>query len=76
MAKKASPKAVLREYRQANKLTADQVGRKIGVAGSTWRSFENGHREVDGDTAVLIEKKLGIDRAEVRADLFERRAAA
>jgi hypothetical protein len=45
------------------------------LCGKTWRSFENGHREVDGDTAVLIEKKLGIDRAQVRADLFERAAA-
>jgi transcriptional regulator with XRE-family HTH domain len=75
MAKKVAPKVALREYRQARKLTADQVGKKIGVAGSTWRSFENGHREVDGDTAVLIERKLGIDRARVRADLFERVSA-
>lgn len=73
--KKASPKPALRQYREKNDLSAEGAGKKIGVAGSTWRSFENGNREVDGDTAKLIEERCGVDRASIRPDLFERTEA-
>lgn len=72
MPKKFTPKAVLRSYRKKHSLTADDAGRKIGIAGTTWRSYENGSREVDGDTAVLIEKECGVDRVLIRPDLFRR----
>lgn len=59
-----------------NKLTADVVAGKLGIAPSTLRSYENGNREVDGDFAVRIEKVLGIDRVLIRPDLFRQRARA
>lgn len=74
-AQKPPPKPALREYREKNGLSADDAGAKIGVKGVTWRSYENGNREVDGDTAVLIEEKCGIGRARIRPDLFEKLAA-
>jgi transcriptional regulator with XRE-family HTH domain len=64
----------LRSYRKKNRLTAREAGAKINAAATTWRSYENGHREVDGDTAVLIEKKCGVDRILIRPDLFRRAA--
>lgn len=73
MAKRITKKPALRAYRKRNKLSVDECGAKIRVAGSTWRSYENGTREVDADTCLLIEKKLGIDPVLVRADLFRRK---
>lgn len=71
----AKPKAALREFREKNGLSAEDVGRKIGCAESTWRSYENGNREVDAETAIKIEEVLGIPREDIRADLFRREAA-
>lgn len=71
----AKPKHALRDYRKANELSAAEVAKKLGVAESTLRSYENGTREVDGDTAVLIENRLGIPREDIRSDLFRREAA-
>ena len=75
MAKKPVPKAALRAYRIAKKLTAAQLAKRLGIARTTLRSFENGHRQVHGDMAVKIEKVCGIDRAEIRPDLFVREIA-
>jgi transcriptional regulator with XRE-family HTH domain len=69
-------KTALRAYRKQQKLTADECGAKVGVSGITWRSYENGHREVDADMALKMERKLGIRPVLVRADLFRRREAA
>jgi transcriptional regulator with XRE-family HTH domain len=74
MARRSKPKMALRAYRKKNNLTAEQAGAMIHVAASTWRSYENGSREVDGDTAVLIEKRCGVDRILIRSDLFRRAA--
>jgi len=71
----AKPKTALREYRAQKDLSAEEVARKLGIAESTLRSYENGNREIDGDTAVLIESRLGIPREDIRPDLFKREAA-
>ena len=71
----AKPKAALREYRERHSLTCEEAGRKVGIAESTWRSYENGNREVDGDMAVKIEAGLGVPREVIRPDLFKREAA-
>lgn len=73
--KTAAPKPALREYREANGLSCEEAGAKIEVAGTTWRSYENGNREVDGDTAKLIEERCGVPRSKIRADLFEKATA-
>jgi transcriptional regulator with XRE-family HTH domain len=66
----------LREYRQEHGLTCDELGKKLGLAGSTVRSYENGHRIIDGDTAVMIEGRIGVSRAKLRSDLWGAEAAA
>ena len=71
----AKPKTALRGYRAQKDLSAEEVARKLGIAESTLRSYENGNREIDGDTAVLIEDRLGIPREDIRPDLFKREAA-
>lgn len=68
----ASPKGALRSYRIKKNLSAEAVAKKLGIAPSTLRSYENGNREIDGDFAVHIERVLGIDRVLIRADLFRR----
>ena len=72
----ATPKEALRAYRTKNSLSAEKVAKKLGIAASTLRSYENGHREIDGDFAVTIEKLLGIDRDLLRPDLFSRQRIA
>jgi transcriptional regulator with XRE-family HTH domain len=57
-------------------MSADECGAKVGISGITWRSYENGHREVDADMALKIERELGIRPVLVRADIFRRREAA
>lgn len=68
----ASPKGALRSYRTKKGLSANEVAAQLGIAASTLRSYENGNREVGGDLAVKIEKKLGIDRVLIRPDLFRK----
>ena len=57
-------------------MSADECGAKVGISGITWRSYENGHREVDADMALKIERALGIKPVLVRADLFRRTGEA
>lgn len=61
----------LRAYRREQQLPASAVAKKLGIAESTLRSFENGNREIDADWAIAIERALGIPRERVRPDLFE-----
>lgn len=72
----AKPKKALREYREANNLTCAEAGAKIDVAESTWRSYENGTREVDAELAIRIEREIGIRRQDLRGDLFGEHATA
>jgi len=62
----------LRLFRTKAGKTCAEMSALLGLAASTWRSYENGHRQVDGDMAVKIEKVCGIDRAVIRPDLFLR----
>lgn len=71
----ATPKGALRAFRISNGFTPSEMAKKLGIAESTLRSYENGHREIDGDFAVHIEAVLGLDRMLIRPDLFRRREA-
>ena len=73
MAKKFRKKPALRSYREKNGLTADECGAKVGISGITWRSYENGNREVDADMSLKIERELGIDPVLIRPDMFRKR---
>lgn len=66
----ARKKMELRAYRKRHGLSAIEVGKRLGVAGSTFRSWENGVREMPAEKAVQAEKTLGIDRVLLRPDLF------
>lgn len=57
----------LRQYRRQKRLTCDELGKQLGFAGSTIRSYENGNREIDAELAVRIEDKLGIPRSKLNA---------
>ena len=76
MAKKVTKKTALRSFRARKGLTADECGEKVGISGITWRSYENGNRQVDADMALKIERAHGIDPLMVRPDLFRRSEAA
>lgn len=68
---KKARKSALRRYRIENGLTPQALARKLRIAMSTLRSYENGSRVVPAEFAVnVVEKRLGIHRAEIRPDLF------
>lgn len=69
-------KTALRAYRKRSGLTAEECGARVGISGITWRSYENGNREVDADMALKIERELGVRPVLVRSDLFRKREAA
>ena len=64
----------IRKYRRLNEKTAKEVSKTLGIAEVTVRSFENGHRTVQAEFALKIEKLLGIHRAELRPDLWQKAA--
>lgn len=68
----ARKKMALRAYRKRNGQSAAQTGKRLGVAGSTFRSWENGTREMPAEKAIEAEKAIGIDRVILRPDLFRR----
>lgn len=73
---KVRKKTALRAFRKKTGLSADECGSKVDISGITWRSYENGNREVDADMALKIERAHGIDPMLVRPDLFRKREAA
>lgn len=62
----------LRAYRQRHKIDSDVMAKRLGVAPSTLRSYENGNREIPAEVAVKAEKvtKGEVHRSELRSDLF------
>lgn len=68
-------KLELRAYRKRHGLSVVAAGKKLGVAGSTFRSWENGNREMTPEMAVEAERELGIERILLRPDVFRRTAA-
>lgn len=66
----ATKKGALRAYRKTKRLSADDIAKKLGVAASTLRSWENGTRELSPEMAVKIERQFGINRLVLRPDLF------
>lgn len=55
----------LRQYRKANKLTLDQVGRRLGVTGATVSRWEMHVRNPGHDDLKKIEQEFGIPIAEI-----------
>lgn len=70
MRKKIKPKLFLRAHWQNQGLTTAGAAKKLRIAESTLRSYENGNREVSADMAVKMEKALGIRREMIRPELF------
>jgi transcriptional regulator with XRE-family HTH domain len=68
----ATIKHSLRNFRVNHGRSSKDIAKTLGIAESTLRSYENGSREISGDLAKKIEEKLGIDRADLRPDLFRR----
>lgn len=65
----------LKSYRERKRLSQKDVAALIGVSRQMVSFLENGKRCITGETAVLIEQRLGINRVLLRPDLFRRRAA-
>lgn len=66
----------IRVYRSAHGLSCADLAKELGIAEPTLRSFENGHRTISAEMAVEIEKRIGIDRAQLRPELFSNQNAA
>ena len=71
-AKRCEP---LSRYLEINGMSASELAAKLGFNASTTRSFVNGNRPIQAETAVEIERKIGIPRETLRPDLFVKRAA-
>ena len=66
----------LREYRTARELSCADLAKLLGMPESTLRSYENGTRTVPAETAVEIEKRIGIPRGQIRDDLWDAQSSA
>lgn len=62
----------IRAYREANKIRAAELAKRLGVAESTLRSYENGTRPIQPEMAVTMERELGIPRADFCPEIFGR----
>lgn len=61
----------LRRYRLRKEMTTKQLADLLGLAESTVRSLENGHRAFTAEQAVHIEQRTGeLTRQQLRPDLF------
>lgn len=76
MAKMAKSPDPLRAHREANDLSQQEVADKLKISRAMVGLLETGEREYSAEMAILIEEKLGIDRAKVRPDLFKRESRA
>lgn len=72
MAKKTDP---LLAYRQKHDLTQEQLARRLRISRALVSKLESGRGSYTAEMATHIERKLGIDRAEMRPDLWEPMAA-
>jgi predicted transcriptional regulator len=61
----------LRKYRVERGLSCAELAKTLDLAEATVRSYENGNRTISAETAVAIEKRIGIPRAQIRSDLWE-----
>lgn len=61
----------IRAYRQAHNISADDLAKKLGISRSTLRSIENGNRPVVPKMAVVLEREIGIPRAQFCPEIFE-----
>jgi plasmid maintenance system antidote protein VapI len=62
-------------YCEIHGLSRAELADKLGYPPPTVRSWVNGHRPISAETAIHVEKMIGIPRETLRPDLFVRRAA-
>lgn len=60
----------IREYRRLHDLRAQDLAGKLGISPITLRSYENGHRKIPAEFAVLFERTTGVPRKKLRPELF------
>ena len=60
----------LKEYRLAKGLTTTDLAKIVGISRPHMSRLENNKMKITAETAVRIEKLLGISRADLRPDLF------
>lgn len=60
----------LKAYRKRARLSQQALARKLGISRAMVGMLENGKREFTAETAVMIEKNIGINRVMLRPDLF------
>jgi plasmid maintenance system antidote protein VapI len=63
----------LERYCELHGISAAELARRLEMAATTVRSMVNGWRPVTAETAVYIEKKIGVNRDTLRPDIFVRR---
>lgn len=66
----SKPHEILRDWRLKQGLSCAEIAKKLGVAETTVRSLENGHRPITAERAVAIENVIGIPRHALRPDLY------
>ena len=72
---KKKPCEPLVRYCEINGISRAELAERLGEVDATVRSWVNGHRAVSAETAVMIERKIGIPRETLRPDIFVKRAA-
>lgn len=60
----------LREWREAQNISAKEAGDLIGVSRVQWFRLERGSRRASPDSARRIEEVTGIPRHELRPDIW------
>lgn len=65
----------LDRYLELHGISAQGLAARLDMNPNTVRSMINGNRSVKAETAVHIERCIGIPRETLRPDLFVRRAA-
>lgn len=60
---------VLRNWREAEKLTVPQAAKRVGVERATWWRWENNIRPVGVDSLARVTSETGIEAAVLRPDL-------
>lgn len=70
--KEKTENSVIRAYRKRCGLSCDSFAKKLGIAESTLRSYENGQRSVTAEMALKFELRTagGLTRAALLPELF------
>ena len=66
------PASPLKTYREKHQLTQQELADRIGISRALAGMLETGAKPCTVNTALMIEEKLGIDRAEMLPEVFKR----